>query len=91
MTKDQTTKRPWIKGKDPLVDPAWTCIYSGDDHLACVNNEANASLIVHCVNVHDELVEALKYAGYAISLQNNPSIALGECILKIEQALAKRG
>lgn len=40
----------------------WECIYdSKDNHVACVEpNKANE--IVHAVNMHEKIVEALKHA-----------------------------
>lgn len=51
MTKDQATPRPW----DYNVIVKWRRI---PEELC----EANAKLIVHCVNTHDELVDSCNKA-----------------------------
>lgn len=54
------TPTPWIAEVD--LAPRWV-ITNGPKSLAVTvggNDEANARHIVHCVNVHDELIAALQ-------------------------------
>ncbi len=77
---DNATKRPWrVQVGD---HPAFVSVYSGDKHVANVENgeqpwskvlpewQANASLIVTAVNQHDALLkcaEALRIAEAVLS------------------------
>ena len=96
----QATKRPWLN--NPEYEG--TLIKSEDGQTICEIElprirelgydkcaeiqSANARLIVHCVNVHDELIETLKYA-LDFANEGYPKYDQITVRMKIEQALKK--
>lgn len=53
--------------------------------------DANAAHIVHCVNVHDQLVAALRMAHNTLAIlsgADDPQTWIGEAVQKANQALA---
>jgi N-dimethylarginine dimethylaminohydrolase len=80
MTKEHTPT-PWDKlnGVFTPEDGYFSMIQTPDKCIANVFEEANAAHIVKCVNMHDELVEALKEAGDVIeSYHKSTGIDLGD-------------
>jgi len=54
------TPTPWIHVKGNLIRDSHGVCIAGDS--TAIQNAANAAHIVHCVNSHDALVEALRVA-----------------------------
>ena len=87
MDKTQATKRisikPWHLEGDKIVDASGYYITQGSLHGKSEKSRDNdMAYIVHCVNTHDELVEALKALLFA-GTQSNRQFA--------EQSLLKAG
>ena len=79
------SKLPWTYEPQPYTQDA---IWAGTKLIANVigdsaETEANAAHIVKCVNLHDELVEALKDAHPYITSDALRS-AIGDLIVKAE-------
>jgi hypothetical protein len=67
-TPQQHTPLPWAQHVDePRVivsesDPFMSLLGLDTDETAIIFNSADAELVVRCVNVHDEMLEALRGA-----------------------------
>lgn len=92
---DQATPRPWalIPPDSDDMETIEECkgIYR-DGYICPIVNNKDAQLIVKCVNMHDELVEALELAISTIKdmpVQSSGIIPTIEKIKFIKQALSK--
>ena len=97
MDKTQATKRisikPWHLEGDKIVDASGYYITQGSLHGKSEKSRDNdMAYIVHCVNTHDELVEALKeslsqfkFYDEHLTIKNHDK----DLMNKIEQALEK--
>lgn len=86
------TPTPWHvveinNGKDIQIDSEklHICNITRYGMAVGIHEQENAKRIIHCVNMHDELVEALKYVQEMI--KNNCFDDIG--LEKIEKALSK--
>lgn len=81
------TPTPWDQLNDvfTIEDGYFSMIQTPDQCIANVFDEANAAHIVKCVNMHDELVEALEAAANSSGFQ----YMFYETREKINAALAK--
>lgn len=79
------TPRPWH------YDGKFTVIIPAEEGEYCFRtNREDAAHIVHCVNVHDDLVAVLKTVhSYYTDLHRYPMVPVGDLRRILEETLAK--
>ena len=92
MTKH--TKTPWVATK-PLAGQAFYYIDPAGEEMqygkiaTCWSGGDNANHIVHCVNMHDELVEALENIMRFVQTKGEPYLPRVDAIEAAKSAIKK--